>query len=287
MDLPAKTVSANKYSIERCKTIFRQSQYVIDSLLGTGTYGTVVRAEFKSQNYAIKISTVVETYEDERMALERLRGCEYIVHLHQAFDLDVDCTKYFCLVLDCVPDTMHTWIYRQNVKYDVKHVFKQVMLAIQHMHSLNIVHGDLTLSNILIDARHRVRICDFGLCIHLDKCTCKRWYNNLQAQWYRAPEMMLKFRYNTSAQLRAVAPKLDIWSCACVLYELHWKTPLFPGVVDEACVDQLDVIFQVIGTPSYMLPFVVAKQHPRNMKQVASPASTHLLSQMLEFLPWV
>ena len=83
-------------------------------------------------------------------------------------------------------------------------------------------------------------------------------------RWYRAPELILIQPY-TSA--------VDIWSLGCIMAELlsmqegnvpgyQDRTPLFPGgscfplsgdagsSVNDERLDQLSVIFGVIGTPS-------------------------------------
>ena len=81
-------------------------------------------------------------------------------------------------------------------------------------------------------------------------------------RWYRAPELILLQRYTTA---------IDIWSFACIFSELLTMLPegpsernaLFPGrscfplspneeeeLANPASLDQLNVIFSVIGTPS-------------------------------------
>lgn len=44
------------------------------------------------------------------------------------------------------------------------------------------------------------------------------------------------------------ATPIDLWSIGCILAELNSLNPLFPGSSEG---DQLDRIFQVLGTPSY------------------------------------
>lgn len=50
--------------------------------------------------------------------------------------------------------------------------------------------------------------------------------------WYRAPEVILNMPYTTT---------IDMWSCACIMAELHKLTPIFNG---ESEVSQLDKIFR-------------------------------------------
>ena len=42
-------------------------------------------------------------------------------------------------------------------------IFKQILLAIQYLHSNNITHRDLKPSNILLDVEGRIKITDFNV----------------------------------------------------------------------------------------------------------------------------
>jgi serine/threonine protein kinase len=44
-----------------------------------------------------------------------------------------------------------------------KSIFRQIMDALYHIHSNNIVHRDIKLDNILIDLSNNIKICDFGV----------------------------------------------------------------------------------------------------------------------------
>ena len=130
-------------------------------------------------------------------------------------------------------------------------------------------------------------------------------------RWYRAPELILIQPY-TSA--------VDIWSLGCILAELlsmqegsvpgyQDRTPLFPGgtcyplsgetgVADER-LDQLSVIFEVIGTPSMedVASIGKANEYIKTLGNIqpkkgfeerfpaADPAALDLLEKMLQFNP--
>jgi mitogen-activated protein kinase 1/3 len=130
-------------------------------------------------------------------------------------------------------------------------------------------------------------------------------------RWYRPPELILLQDYSTP---------VDVWSCGCILAELlsmqaesvdsHQKRkPLFPG---KSCfplsadmpncfqdkLDQLNMIFDVIGTPSeadtaklgdvrkYLRRFPPKPAQPlRTLYPGADAVALDLLARMLNFDP--
>lgn len=132
-------------------------------------------------------------------------------------------------------------------------------------------------------------------------------------RWYRAPELILIQPY-TSA--------VDIWSLGCILAELlsmqegsvpgyQDRVPLFPGgscyplsgeggsIKKNERLDQLSVIFGVIGTPEpedinsitsksneYIKTLEKKEGQPfESLFPVADPAAIDLLKNMLKFNP--
>lgn len=131
-------------------------------------------------------------------------------------------------------------------------------------------------------------------------------------RWYRAPELILIQPY-TSA--------VDIWSLGCIMAELlsmqegnvpgyQDRTPLFPGgscyplsggetvSVNDERLDQLSVIFGVIGTPSEEEIDALGKanehiktlefKEPKKLEELypaSDPIALDLLRQMLKFNP--
>lgn len=57
--------------------------------------------------------------------------------------------------------------------------------------------------------------------------------------WYRPPELLLGAeRYSL---------EVDLWSIGCIMAEMASRTQIFKGATE---VDQLDVIFKTIGSPT-------------------------------------
>jgi len=132
-------------------------------------------------------------------------------------------------------------ILNSNVNFSmpqIKFIMKQLIRGLKILHENWIIHRDLKTSNILLNNRGIIKICDFGLARrHGNK------NNNLTqgvvTLWYRAPEILLgQIFYKTA---------VDVWSVGCIFGELILNDVLFPGKTE---LDQLSKIFSLLGTPT-------------------------------------
>lgn len=134
-----------------------------------------------------------------------------------------------------------------------KSIVKQLLEVLEFMHLRNYVHRDLKSSNVLITDNYEVKLADFGLARCLDSSSIGRvgsndpsagsnegeYTNKVITLWYRPPELLLgETKYGTA---------VDIWSAGCILAEVILGRPIFTGKTD---MDQLKLIFDLIGTPS-------------------------------------
>jgi serine/threonine protein kinase len=130
---------------------------------------------------------------------------------------------------------------KQTLKIEeIKSIMIQLLRAVNHLHSENIIHRDLKLSNILVSRDGSIKICDFGL--------ARTFGNNLEKPkytpkvitlWYRSPEILLNMEYNH---------KCDIWSLGCIFAELlNFGNPIFAGKNE---LNQFEIICELIGKPN-------------------------------------
>lgn len=118
----------------------------------------------------------------------------------------------------------------------VKLITKQVTMALQYIHSHGFVHCDLKPDNILwtSDRHQSVKLIDFG-------CACmsnKPMYSYIQSRYYRAPEVMLGYKYNQ---------QIDMWSLGCVMFELLTGSVLFKGSSEK---EQVEILVGALGYPN-------------------------------------
>ena len=88
--------------------------------------------------------------------------------------------------------------------------FRQLVSALQHCHQRGMVHGDLKLGNLLLDANNDAKISDFGL--------SNQWHPQKKLDTFcgspafTAPELFLGRPYT--------GPEQDVWSLGSILYTM-------------------------------------------------------------------
>jgi len=105
------------------------------------------------------------------------------------------------------------------------HVAIEIVRALDFAHSHNVVHRDVSPSNILISRAGEVKIADFGIAIAA---------SSHRGGGAGPRKVMGKWRYMSPEQARgdSLDTRSDLFSAASVMYELFTGEKLFPG--DEA-----------------------------------------------------
>lgn len=119
-----------------------------------------------------------------------------------------------------------------------KHIIIQIALALSEVHTLGIVHSDISPSNILVEKSGDVKLIDFG---------ASRGFinNNIES----AQTVQLKPGYAPPEQYegnrRDIGPWTDIYALACTFYRIvTGKMP--PSVMDRRSGAQLQRLGEVV-----------------------------------------
>lgn len=173
--MPPKQPSATSPPPPALGTLIDNDTLELVEVLGVGGYGVVYRAvDPLARNYAVKclISSQVHSGSRQRqlhmreIALHRLASAHpNVVTLHRV----VEEHNYTYLIMDFASDgdlfsqILHHCRYLGQ-DHLIKHIFLQLLDAVEYCHSLGIYHRDLKPENVLcFDGGLRVTITDFGL----------------------------------------------------------------------------------------------------------------------------
>jgi len=219
--------------------------------VGRGSFGSVYLAQTVETGETVAIKKVLQDkrFKNRELQVMRLLASHqhpYIVTLKHHFiskgsrEGDV----YLNLVLDYIPETVHSVVkhYKRMQEtvpiFAVKMYMYQCARALAHIHGLGICHRDIKPQNLLINpATMTLKLCDFGSAKALVAGEPNVAY--ICSRYYRAPELIFGASDYTVS--------IDMWSYGCVLAEFLLGAPLFPG---PTAVDQLIEIVRIIGTPS-------------------------------------
>ena len=147
------------------------SNYTIGKEIGSGAYGSVYTAVYnpllttyamKRYKNILKHSTLKQnTREIEILSMVRHPNIVQYIDLLPALDQ----TKDAYLVLEHLPCDLNKLLYSTAVftPAKVKTMMYELLCAVNYIHSRKIVHRDIKPGNILLTARHDVKLCDFGL----------------------------------------------------------------------------------------------------------------------------
>ncbi|XP_011168035.1 serine/threonine-protein kinase Nek5 [Solenopsis invicta] len=202
--------------------------YIRESILGKGTFGTVylVRRKKDSKPFVIKVqdlSNAVNHSPSERtlgevQCLQKLRHTN-IVFYYGAWKQN----NYSYILLEYATRcTLKDLLEKRKIplkEEDALYLFSQITLGVHHIHSNKILHRDLKPENIMLTGNRGdiVKIGDFGLSknIQEDSITC-----HAGSYYYMAPEVL---------DIQPYELKSDIWSMGVILYEMVTKRFPFPA----------------------------------------------------------
>jgi cell division cycle 2-like protein len=234
-------------------------------LIDAGTYGKVFRTrKIHSQNiYACK-KVRLEYHFNENLSTS-LREISLLLSLSHPNIILARETRFgkslnnaFIVMEYCEYDLKS--ILNSKIKFSgfqIKYIMKQIIRGMKILHENFIIHRDLKTSNILLNRKGIIKICDFGLARILP-LPGSFLTQGVVTLWYRAPEILLGQDYYKTA--------VDVWSVGCIFAELILNEVLFPGKTE---LDQLSKIFSLLGTPTseiwlglHMLPAIQKIKFP-------------------------
>ncbi|KAJ7729367.1 kinase-like domain-containing protein [Mycena olivaceomarginata] len=201
-----------------------------------GGFGDVYRASYGGNTVALKRIRIFQLNTQSELKRIRLQFCrealvwrtlqhEYILPLigidRETFPLS------FCMVSPWMKHGTVLKYLSQHRRANVDKLLLQVAEGLGYLHSMNIVHGDLRGTNILVSDELNACLADFGLTsvIAASSTSDTSSTNHAGSTRWLAPELMQPRAFGCDRCVRT--PASDVYAFACVCLELHTGRPPF------------------------------------------------------------
>lgn len=201
--------------------------------IGRDEFGTIYKVLQKKteQVYAMKVMSkdyliskkhlhcVINEFE----IMQALNGFPFVSDLHYAFQT----ANYLYLITDYCEGGDFTNIKSVN---NLKLFFSEVICAIEHFQSKNIIYRDLKPESILLDEEGHIKINNFYLAKRVEQGEKARAYSFCGTPRYFSPEMMSE---------EGVTEKSDIYGIGLLIYEFVTGVPAFKADTIEELVKKI------------------------------------------------
>ncbi|KAI9515419.1 hypothetical protein NQZ68_026153 [Dissostichus eleginoides] len=206
------------------------SQYLIQSFLGEGTFGKVVKCLKMATNrtVAVKIAKgkdLTPEAKNEMEIMEELRAFDSDRFNFVTFNDVFVSGEHVCLELEILDMSLFEFLYQKPHRSlaldEIRPILYQVSVTLQLLQSLGVVHTDLKPENIMLldhgKQPWRIKVIDFGVACHVAQLELGDY---MQTRHYRSPEIILGF---------PITSAIDMWSLGCIAAELFAGAVLYPG----------------------------------------------------------
>jgi hypothetical protein len=173
--------------------------YDIEKMIGKGNFGKVYECTHKLTGEKVAIKCIEKTTVKNFKKMQKifneidiLSGIDHknIIQLYEIFENP----KFYFFVTEFAEKGDLFKMLKKSVCFNDSQIFlilKDVLAAMDYIHSKSILHRDIKLDNILINNEYQIKLCDFGVSCKTDLDE----FNNLKEKCgtpvYLAPEIIL------------------------------------------------------------------------------------------------
>ena len=272
-EIPAEN---QNLSLKKEKSLIGNSgrEYILDNILGKGTFGVVYEAHAKDnpeQKYAIKnyFKTFHPTYAQLEISiifyLNKKISNDLIVKIYDgAYDND---TGNLFLVTSFLPHIKFSNYFKELSISQIKIYMKNLLTSLNLIHKEGIIHRDIKPDNFIFDLEsNKSCLIDFGLAeADIDSSNWEKTNkNNSFDEDYKLINDLQKYNYRHRTGTKGfLAPeiifhskfqctKVDIWSAGVILLSfLAKRFPIFNlnifSKINEDCIKEIVPLVIVFG----------------------------------------
>lgn len=192
--------------------------YELLEKIGQGGMGTVYRAKPLHLNHEVAIKIAKKHLPHDPATARRFLN-EYTVafplthpNLVRVFACGIEGATPFLVMELVIGTSLDKRLNKEPLAEDeLRHVFTQVLLGLQHIHERNVLHRDLKPGNILLDEQGNAKLADLGLVKDLEsEMMLTRSRMGLGTYEYAAPEQMDDAKHADA--------RCDLYSLAATMY---------------------------------------------------------------------
>ena len=165
----------------------------------------------------------------------------------------------------------------------VQYLMKQIVSAIAYIHSMNVIHRDLKLENIMVNfdsdidkqnlnmMKAKVKIIDFGCSIVIPSQN-NFCFTALGTPGYMDPLLLKEYYYKEKREnLKGYGKEVDIWSLGCLCFELfRGKVPFTSGTFEDLINKHDEGKYNLLKDSSTEIKYFLSKMLKRDGKARAT-----------------
>ncbi|XP_025204259.1 serine/threonine-protein kinase PLK4 [Melanaphis sacchari] len=218
-------------------------------LLGKGGFACVYHAQCCHTGRHVAIKEIdIWTMKKQNM-IDRVRQ-EVKIHsqlkhpsILELYTFFEDCRHVYLVLELCHNGELLQYLKRNGNKLseiEARYIIRQVVEGLLYLHKHNIVHRDMTLTNLLLTKDMRIKIADFGLATQLNSKDEKHM-TMCGTPNYISPEVATRSSHGLET---------DLWGLGCLLYTLLVGHPPFDTDAIKSTLTK--VVMSNFSLPNYL-----------------------------------
>ena len=205
------------------------------TIVGEGGMGSVSLGEWQGKQVALKKikfnyneknnNFLLKKFINEINIISSMRHPNILLYMGTTVDED----NYYMITEYLPKGSLYEYLHIKKKfltdKQKIKIAF-QIAIAIQYIHSRNILHCDLKSSNVLLDQNFKIKLSDFGLSYFLSEVPKGMAFGTFH---WMAPEILNDGKYEITA---------DIFSYGMILWELLTNSTPYYNVFKNSLLNK-------------------------------------------------
>jgi serine/threonine protein kinase len=265
----------------RIRSVVKKGQWSLGSRIGQGAFGVVHVGMNKLNGTLMAVKTIVipsesrQLQEDIRREIELMKSLEHKnIVKYLGCEMDKE-KKMLHIFQEWVPGGSVASLLRKFGPFPlsvIRSYLHQILTGLQYLHSKHILHRDIKGGNVLVNDEGVVKLADFGASKCMECLEEDRLENMTMCgtPYFMAPEV---FEENYGI-------KADVWSCACVAYQMCTTNPPWKGLGIKSPVQLFRYITENEGPPPLTIPMPTEESEFKDL--ILEPTMNCSLANLME-----